>query len=741
MGKKEFKAGQWQKGINVRDFVNNNLISYEGNSDFLEGVSARTDKLWNICKDALKEERDGNGVRSIDTETVSTIASHGAGYIDKDSELIVGLQADELLRRAMKPYGGIAVVEKACREQGLEVSDRVKDIFRNYAKTHNEGVFDAYTKEIRKFRSLGFLTGLPDNYARGRIIGDYRRIALYGIDTLIEAKKADLDGLTGQMTDALIRLREEVAEQIHALDQIKALGAKYGLELNRPAETAHEAVQWVYMGYLAAVKEQDGAAMSLGNVSTFLDIFIERDIEAGVIDEVYAQELVDQFVMKLRMVRHLRMSAYDDIFAGDPTWVTESIGGATLDGKAKVTKTSFRFLNTLYTLGASPEPNMTVLWSEGLPEGFKAFCAKVSIDTSSVQYENDTLMREVRKSDDYGIACCVSYQEIGKQIQFFGARCNLAKTLLLAINGGRCEKTGTLLIKGIPALKSDVLDFDEVMANYKLTMVEMARVYNDSMNIIHYMHDKYYYETAQMSLIDTNPSINLAYGIAGLSIVADSLSAIKYAKVTTVRNEEGLSTHFDIDGEFPCYGNDNDDVDQFAVEIPHIFNDMLKALPVYKDAEPTMSILTITSNVVYGHKTGATPDGREADVPFAPGANPMHGRDKNGAIASLNSVAKINYEDSLDGVSNTFSIVPKSLGSSEEVRIDNLVTMMDGYFAKGAHHLNVNVLNRSLLEDAMEHPEEYPQLTIRVSGYAVNFVRLSREQQMEVISRSFHERF
>nr|WP_290640709.1 formate C-acetyltransferase [Labilibaculum sp.] len=741
MKRVQFKAGEWQKTINVRDFVSNNLTSYTGDASFLTEATERTKKLWDICKEAVKEERANNGVRSIDTETVSTIASHGAGYIDKSLELIVGLQADELLRRAMKPYGGIAVVEKACTEQGLEVSDRVKDIFRNFAKTHNDGVFDAYTDEIRKFRSLGFLTGLPDNYARGRIIGDYRRVALYGIDRLIEAKKEDLNGLTGTMTDHLIRLREEVSEQIKALGEIKKLGDKYGLELNRPAETAQEAIQWVYMGYLAAVKEQDGAAMSLGNVSTFLDAYINRDLEAGIITEEFAQEMLDQFVMKLRMVRHLRMNAYDEIFAGDPTWVTESIGGNTLDGRTKVTKTSFRFLNTLYTLGASPEPNMTVLWSETLPEGFKKFCAQVSIDTSSIQYENDQLMCDTRKSDDYGIACCVSYQEIGKQIQFFGARCNLAKTLLLALNGGRCEKTGTLLIEGIPAMSSDVLDYDEVMKNYMIAMKEMARVYSDSMNIIHYMHDKYYYEKAQMSLVDTNPTINLAYGIAGLSIVADSLSAIKNSdKVTAVRNEEGLTCDFKIEGDFPFYGNDDDAVDCFAVEIPTLFNGLLKELHTYKNAEPTMSILTITSNVVYGLKTGATPDGRAAGVPFAPGANPMHGRDSHGAIASLNSVAKINYEDSLDGISNTFSIVPKSLGATAETRQDNLVTMMDAYFIKGAHHLNVNVLDRAMLEDAMEHPEEYPQLTIRVSGYAVNFVRLTREQQLEVISRSFFEK-
>ena len=672
--------------------------------------------------------------------TVSTITSFAPGYIDKENEVIVGLQTDELLRRAIKPFGGIKVVEKACRENGMEVDPKVKDIFTHYRKTHNDGVFDAYTEEIRSFRSLGFLTGLPDNYARGRIIGDYRRLALYGLDRLIEAKQNDLRHLTSPMTDDRIRLREEVAEQIKALKEIKILGEQYGLDLSRPAETAQEAVQWVYMAYLAAVKEQDGAAMSLGNVSSFLDIYIEYDMAHGTLDEIHAQELIDQFVIKLRMVRHLRMQAYTDIFAGDPTWVTESIGGRFNDGRMKVTKTSFRFLQTLYNLGPSPEPNLTVLWSPQLPEGFKDFCAQVSIDTSSIQYENDDLMREVRGSDDYGIACCVSYQDIGRHIQFFGARCNLAKALLLAINGGRCENTGTVMVKGIPVLSSDELNFEEVLANYKKVLKEMARVYNDAMNIIHYMHDKYYYEKAQMAFVDTDPVINLAYGVAGMSIAVDSLSAIKYAKVKARRNDIGLTEGFDIEGEFPCFGNDDDRVDHLAVDLIYYFDEELKKLPVYKHAKPTLSILTITSNVMYGKKTGATPDGRAKGVAFAPGANPMHGRDKNGAVASLSSVAKLRYRDSQDGISNTFSIVPKSLGVDRESRIENLVTLMDGYFVKGAHHLNVNVLNREMLEDAMEHPEKYPQLTIRVSGYAVNFIKLSREHQLEVISRSFHER-
>lgn len=726
--------------IDVAAFVRKHVSAYNGDASFLSGPSHRTQALWDICLKALKEEREHNGVRSIDAEVVSGITSHKAGYIDKEHELIVGLQTDELLRRAIKPYGGIRVVEKACEENGVELSPMVREIFTHYRKTHNEGVFDAYTDEIRKFRSLGFLTGLPDNYARGRVIGDYRRLALYGLDLLIEAKQADLDAIVSPMTEEKVRLREEVHEQIKALNEIRELGKIYGLDLSRPAETAQEAVQWVYMAYLASVKEQDGAAMSLGNVSSFLDIFIERDLERGVIDEAFAQELIDQFVMKLRMVRHLRMNSYNEIFAGDPTWVTESIGGMLLDGRHKVTKTSFRFLQTLYNLGPSPEPNITILWANALPQGFKDFCAQVSIDTSAIQYENDDLMRGIRCSDDYGIACCVSYQEIGKQIQFFGARANLAKALLLAINGGRCENTGTLMIEGIPALKGDVLNYDEVVANYKKVLAHLAQVYNDAMNIIHYMHDKYYYERAQMAFIDTNPKINLAYGAAGLSIVADSLSAIKFAKVTVHRNEEGLSDGFHTEGGYPCYGNDDDRVDMLAKGVVHYFSNELKKHPVYRNAESTLSILTITSNVMYGKKTGATPDGRAKGVAFAPGANPMHGRDDSGAIASLMSVAKIDYSDSLDGISNTFSIIPKSLGADREDQVDNLTSMIDGYFTKGAHHLNVNVLNREMLEDAMVHPENYPQLTIRVSGYAVNFVRLSREHQLEVISRSFHDR-
>ena len=735
----KFKDGAWSGKIDVSDFVYNNITPYEGDASFLQGPTNRTKKLWAICTEALAEERDNGGIRAIDPKTISTITSHAAGYIDRDNELIVGLQTDELLKRAIKPFGGWHVVEKACKENGVELDPEVKKIFTHYRKTHNDGVFDVYTEEIRRFRSLGFLTGLPDNYSRGRIIGDYRRLALYGADRLIEAKKEDLQRLTGPMTDARIRLREEVSDQIEALGEIKELGEMYGLELGRPALNAREAVQWVYMAYLAAVKEQDGAAMSLGNVSSFLDIYIQYDLDHGIIDETFAQELIDQFVMKLRMIRHLRMNSYNEIFAGDPTWITESIGGRFSDGKVKVTKTSFRFLQTLYNLGPAPEPNMTVLWSPDLPEGFKDFCAKVSIDTSSVQYENDDLMKEVRGCDDYGIACCVSYQAIGKAIQFFGARANLAKALLLAINGGRCENTGTLMVSGIEPLKSDVLDYDEVLANYRKVLHEVARVYNEAMNIIHYMHDKYDYERSQMAFIDTDPSINLAYGAAGLSIAADSLSAIRYAKVTAHRNADGLTDGFSIEGEYPCFGNDDDRVDSIAKGLVKYFNEELCKLPIYKNATPTLSILTITSNVMYGKKTGATPDGRLKGVAFAPGANPMHGRDSHGAIASLSSVAKLDYHDAMDGISNTFSIVPKSLGPTDKDKVENLVTMMDGYFTKGAHHLNVNVLNREMLEDAMEHPEKYPQLTIRVSGYAVNFTKLSREHQLEVIARTFHQ--
>ncbi len=727
------------KGVDVREFVLKNVTPYYGTEDFLVGPSKRTEALWEICKSAMAEERAKNGVRSIDVDTVSTIDAFEPGYISKKDELIVGLQTDELLKRTMKPYGGFKVVQQALAEHGLEANPKLAELFSKYVKTHNDGVFDAYTDEIKKYRSLGILTGLPDNYARGRIIGDYRRIALYGLDYLIDQKRRDLETIEGPMSDEVIRLREEVSEQIKAMKAMKVLGEKYNLDLSRPAKNAREAIQWTYMAYLAAVKEQDGAAMSLGNVSTFLDIFIEQDLQEGVITETEAQEYIDQFVMKLRVVRHLRMAAYDEIFAGDPTWVTEAIGGMFSDGRTKVTKTSFRFLNTLYNLGPSPEPNMTVLWSDNLPDNFKKYCSRVAIETSSLQFENDSLMRRSRGSDDYGIACCVSHQDLGKSIQFFGARTNLAKTLLLALNGGRCELTGTKVIDGIPEYEGEFLDYDLVMRYFKVAMREIARVYSDTMNIIHYMHDKYYYEKAQMALIDTNPRINIAYGIAGLSIVADSLSAIKYARVKPIRNSDGLTVDFEIEGHFPKYGNDDDRVDALATKAVADFNNELKRFTAYKNAEPTLSVLTITSNVVYGKKTGATPDGRPLGVPFAPGANPMHGRDENGALASLNSVAKINYEDAQDGISNTFSIIPKSLGPDLESRVENLVSILDGYFHNDAHHINVNVLDKETLLDAMERPEEYPQLTIRVSGYAVNFVRLTKEQQLEVISRSFHD--
>ncbi|MDX8338964.1 formate C-acetyltransferase [Draconibacterium sp. IB214405] len=734
-----FKKGRWCEAIEVKDFVSLNITPYSGDHTFLEGPTARTSKLWDVCKVALKEERENNGLRDVDVNIVSGMTAFEAGFIDKDNEVIVGLQTDKLLKRAMKPYGGYNVVKKALSEHGLKPNPIVDESFSKYTKTHNDGVFDAYTDEIRKFRSLGFLTGLPDNYARGRIIGDYRRVALYGINRLIDGKKEDLQKITGPMSDATIRLREEVSEQLRALSDMIEMGNIYGLDLSRPAQNASEAVQWTYMAYLAAVKEQDGAAMSLGSVSSFLDVFIEKDLQDGKITETDAQEYIDQFVMKLRMVRHLRMEAYDQIFAGDPTWVTESIGGLLIDGRSKVTKTSFRFLNTLYNLGPSPEPNITILWSKNLPKGFKDYCAKVSIETSSIQYENDDLMRTSSNCDDYGIACCVSMQELGKHIQFFGARTNLAKTLLLAVNSGRCENTGTEMVDGIPFIEEEYLDYDKVIANFKIAMKEVARVYNDAMNIIHFMHDKYYYEKAQMALIDTNPKINIAYGIAGLSIVADSLSAIKHAKVKPIRDENGLTVDFQIEGDFPKYGNDDDRVDHIARDVVEHFNMELEKLPVYKNATPTMSVLTITSNVVYGKKTGATPDGRAKGVAFAPGANPMHGRDTHGVIASLNSVAKIDYKDSKDGISNTLSVVPKSLGATPEMRIDNLVRTLDGYFGCNAQHLNVNVLDRDTLLHAMEHPEDHPQLTIRVSGYAVNFVRLTREQQQEVLTRSFHE--
>lgn len=727
--------------IDVRKFVYENITPYTGDASFLSGPTERTKELWEEVKKCLKEERDGNGLRSADPETISTITSHKPGYIKKELETIVGLQTDAPLRRGIKPFGGVRVVENALKERGIELAPRVKDIF-HYAKNHNDAVFSAYDAESRLYRSKHIVTGLPDNYARGRIIGDYRRLALYGADALISAKKADFEAINGDMTDAKVRLREEISMQIAALKDIVKMAADHGFDVSRPAETAQEAIQWTYFAYLAGIKEQDGAAMSLGNVSSFLDIYIERDLQSGKITEAEAQEFIDHFVMKLRLVRHLRPAAYDEIFGGDPTWVTESIGGMFHDGKTKVTKTSFRFLQTLYNLGPSPEPNLTVLWSNALPEGFKKFCAQVSIDTSSVQYENDDIMRPIRGGDDYGIACCVSYQEIGKRIQHFGARCNLGKTLLLAINGGKEEDEGVQVMD--PALFESVdnedgsLNYDKVWSNFKKAMENVARVYAKTMYIIHYMHDKYYYEKAQMAFIDSNYGVDIAYGIAGLSIVADSLSAIKFAKTKAIRDENGVAKSFETEGEFPMYGNDDDRVDTMAVEVQKFFMEELRKYKAYKDATPTLSLLTITSNVMYGRNTGATPDGRKAGEPYAPGANPMHGRDHSGAIASLNSVAKLDYHYSQDGISNTFSMIPTSLGQVKDEQVENLVSVMDGYFGKGAHHLNVNVLTRETLMDAYEHPEEYPQLTIRVSGYAVNFVRLSKAHQLEVIERTFH---
>lgn len=735
---KPFKQGKWNKEIDVRNFIELNITPYEGDASFLSGPTEATKALWQICLNAMKQERENNGCLAIDTTTISSITSHAPGYINKDLEKIVGLQTNQLLKRAIKPFGGIRVVEGAAQEKGQQLAHQVKEIFE-YAKDHNSGVFSAYDPEILLFRSKGVLTGLPDNYARGRIIGDYRRLALYGTTRLIEGKKADKLAIDGELTEHMIRLREEVNEQIKALKDIEVMSAMYGLDVTRPANNAQEAIQWVYMAYLAAVKEQDGAAMSLGNVSAFLDIYIQRDIELGILTEEEAQEFIDHFVMKLRMVRHLRPGAYDDLFAGDPTWVTEAMGGQLADGRTKVTRTAFRFIQTLYNLGPSPEPNITILWAKDSPKGFKEFCAKASIDTSSLQYENDDLMRACRGTDDYGIACCVSHQEIGKRIQFFGARTNLVKTFLLALNGGREENDGTLILKNISELNEETLSYDAVMERFHLAMDEVARVYAKTMNIIHYMHDRYYYEKAQMAFIDTDPGIDIAYGAAGISIIADSLSAIKYGKVKPVRNEQGIMTDFITEGNYPMYGNDDDRVDSIAQEVTAYFLQALQRHKTYKNAKHTLSLLTITSNVMYGKVTGNTPDGRKAGEPFAPGANPMHGRDRNGAIASLNSVTKIDYNLAQDGISNTMSVVPKSLGSQVDTQVRNLTQLLDGYFNMGGHHLNVNVLNRETLLDAYEHPEKYPQLTIRVSGYAVNFIRLSRAHQLEVISRTFHE--
>ena len=729
--------------INVRQFVYDNITPYDGDASFLQWPTEKTTKLREKCREYLAEERANNWLRSVDPATISTITSHKPGYIDQSLETIVWLQTDEPLKRAIKPFGGVRVVEKSLNERWIELDARVKDIFQ-YAKNHNDAVFSAYDPEVRTYRSKHVITWLPDNYARGRIIGDYRRLALYGTEKLIEEKKSDFLSISWDMDDDKVRLREEISMQISALNDIAKMAESYGYDVTRPAETAQEAIQWTYFAYLAWTKEQDGAAMSLGNVSSFLDIYIEKDLKDWKITESEAQEMIDHFVMKLRLIRHLRAGSYDEIFWWDPTWVTESIGWMFSDGKTKVTKTSFRFLQTLYNLWPSPEPNLTVLWSESLPQGFKDFCAQVSIDTSSIQYENDDLMRPLRGSDDYGIACCVSYQEIWKRIQHFGARCNLAKTLLIAINGGREEDEWVQVMDSSLFENCDnedwTLNFDKVYANFEHAMANIARVYAKAMYIIHYMHDKYYYEKAQMAFVDSHHGIDIAYGIAGISIVLDSLSAIKYAKVKAIRDENWIAKDFEIQWEYPTYGNDDDRVDLMWKEIQKFFMSELSKHKTYKNATPTLSLLTITSNVMYGKNTWATPDGRKAWEPFAPWANPMHGRDHSWAIASLNSVAKLDYEYSQDGISNTFSIVPTSLWADKSEQIENLVGMLDGYFKKNAHHLNVNVLNRELLMDAYEHPENYPQLTIRVSGYAVNFVRLSKAHQMEVIQRTFHER-
>ncbi len=739
MATASFRAGRWQESIDVRDFLLSNLTPYDGDASFLTGPTITTKKLWKKFLQILSKERKNGGILSIDTKTISSITSHKPGYVDQKLEKIVGFQTDKPLKRSIKPFGGWRIVEQACIEAGKKLDPAVIKLCTTYRKTHNDGVFDAYTDTMRKLRKTGVLTGLPDNYGRGRIIGDYRRLALYGADALIAAKQQDKKQLDGHMTDELIRLREEVSEQIRALEDIKAMATSYGFDVSRPAQSAQEAMQWTYFAYLAGIKEQDGAAMSLGNVSSFFDIYIERDLQSGSLTEKQAQELVDHFVMKLRFVRHLRMEEYNQLFAGDPTWVTESIGGKLLDGRHKVTKTSFRFLQTLYNLGPAPEPNLTILWSEQLPEGFKSFCSQVSIDTSSLQYENDDVMRDCEHTDDYCIACCVSMMETGKTMQFFGARCNLAKTLLLALNEGRDELTGIQIIPEIAPLPEGKLDYEEVRVRFDKAMSFLADSYVNTMNVIHYMHDKYYYERSLMAFMDSKVKRKMAFGIAGLSVTADSLSAIRYASVTPIRNDQGLTIDFHVAGDYPKYGNDQEDVDTIAKELVHDINQELHKHTIYRDAMATLSVLTITSNVVYGKKTGATPDGRKQGEPFAPGANPMHGRDNSGAIASLNSVAKLSYDDARDGISNTFSIIPNSLGHTTTDRVENLVSLLDGYFGKHAHHLNVNVLNKETLVDAMEHPEHYPQLTIRVSGYAVNFVRLSRAHQLEVIARTFHD--
>ncbi|MBS4197956.1 formate C-acetyltransferase [Lederbergia citri] len=736
---KGFAEGRWQQEVDVRNFIVNNYSLYEGNEEFLQGPTEATSDLWKQVMELTKKERENGGVLDMDTKVVSTITSHGPGYLQEELEQIVGFQTDKPFKRSLQPFGGIRMAEAAAESYGFKVDEDVEEIFTKYRKTHNQGVFDVYTAEMRLARKAGIITGLPDAYGRGRIIGDYRRVALYGVDFLIQQKQAEVNLVgNGMMTEEVIRDREEMAEQINALRELKELAQIYGYDISKPATNAKEAFQWLYFAYLAAIKEQNGAAMSLGRVSTFLDIYIERDLQNGILTETEAQELVDHFVMKLRLVKFARTPDYNELFSGDPTWVTESIGGISLDGKPLVTKNSFRFLHTLDNLGPSPEPNLTVLWSTLLPENFKKYCANMSIKTSSIQYENDDLMRGIY-GDDYGIACCVSAMTIGKQMQFFGARANLAKALLYAINGGKDEILKAQIGPAFAPITTEYLQYEEVVDKFDHVMEWLAGLYMNTLNVIHYMHDKYSYERIEMALHDREVLRTMAGGIAGLSVVADSLSAIKYAKVKPIRDENGIAVDFEIEGDFPKYGNNDARVDDIAVNLVKTFMNKFQKHKAYRGATPTLSVLTITSNVVYGKKTGNTPDGRRKGEPFAPGANPLHGRDQKGAIASLSSVAKLPYEYALDGISNTFSIVPKALGREEDTRISNLAAILDGYMTKYGHHLNINVFNRETLLDAMEHPEEYPQLTIRVSGYAVNFIKLTREQQIDVINRTFHE--
>ncbi len=736
----EFKSGSWQEEIDVRQFIQLNYEPYEGDASFLTGSTEATQQLWEQFMELAKQEREQGGVLDMDTEVVSSIISHGPGYLNKKLEAIVGMQTEKPFKRALQPYGGIRMAKNACESYGYELDPEIEHIFSTYRKTHNQGVFDGYSPAMSLARKAGIITGLPDAYGRGRIIGDYRRVALYGTDFLAKSKKEELSFFDERtMTEDVIRAREEIAEQLRALTELKQMAASYGFDITKPAETAQEAFQWLYFGYLAAIKEQNGAAMSLGRTSTFLDIYIARDLKQQRLTEQGAQELVDHFVMKLRMVKFARTPEYNALFSGDPTWVTESLGGMGLDGRPLVTKNTYRFLHTLETLGPSPEPNLTVLWSNRLPQKFKEYCARMTIQTSSLQYENDDLMRTYF-GDDYGIACCVSAMRIGKQMQYFGARANLAKALLYAINGGMDEQMKVQIAPPFRPILSDKLDFDEVMAAFDHVMEWLAELYINTLNVIHYMHDKYCYERIEMALHDQETMRTMATGIAGLSVVTDSLSAIKYANVRPVRDENGLAVDYIIEGEYPAYGNNDNRADELAVDLVKRFYRKLKKHSTYRQARTTMSVLTITSNVVYGKLTGNTPDGRKKGEPFAPGANPMHGRDRKGAIASLASVAKIPYEYALDGISNTFSIIPGALGKNEEDRIRNLTALLDGYTAKDGHHLNINVFDTKTLLDAMEHPEEYPQLTIRVSGYAVNFIKLTREQQLDVINRTFHEK-